>query len=274
MADSALLSYLVLLLLAIGGIGGFLSGLLGVGGGIIFVPALFFTFSSLGFGSDHAMHVAVGSSLAVVLATSATSAFGHYKRGAVDMALFRSWGSFIASGVVFGALFASAVHGKILKEAFAVITFIISIYMAFGRERTAETPLRFLTLCVQRFLCAAIGMVSSMIGVGGAILTVPMMSGIGLPMQRAVGTGAALGTTVALPGMIGYMLAGLFHDAAGLPPFSLGYVNMLAIAAVIPASMLLAPVGVRASHAIDRKILRRVFAAVLMIVSARMFFSL
>lgn len=274
MADTSMIpAELILLLLAIGCAGGFLSGLLGVGGGIIFVPALFFSLSSLGFSEEHAMHIAVGSSLAVVMATGSTSAFSHFKRGGVDTAILRGWGVPIVIGVVLGALVASSVKSAVLKEIFACMTLLIAFYMAFSKDRTDAVPLRFLTLKVQKFLAALIGVVSAMLGVGGAILTVPLMSYIGLPMPRAVGTGAALGVAVAVPGVISYMVAGTLISET-LPPWSIGYVNILTAAMIIPSSMLLAPLGVRLSHSMPRTMLRRVFAAVLIIVSVRMFLSL
>ncbi|MDP2148828.1 MAG: sulfite exporter TauE/SafE family protein [Parvibaculum sp.] len=274
MADTSMIpADLILLLLAIGCMGGFLSGLLGVGGGIIFVPALFFSLSSLGFSEEHAMHIAIGSSLAVVMATGSTSAFSHYKRGGVDIALLRAWSVPIVIGVLLGAVVASSVKSAVLKEIFAGMTLIIALYMAFSKDRTDVVPLRFLTQAVQKFLAAVIGLVSAMLGVGGAILTVPLMSYIGLPMPRAVGTGAALGVAVAVPGVLSYMVTG-FLSGEPLPPWSIGYVNLLTVAMIIPSSMLLAPLGVKVSHNMPRAMLRRVFAAVLMIVSVRMFLSL
>lgn len=262
-----------LLLLTIGCAGGFLSGLLGVGGGILFVPALYFAMSALGMGSQHAMHLAVGTSLAVVFATGSISALGHHRRGAVDVTIMKSWGMFIVTGVVIGSVFATAVNGEALKRIFAAVTFILSFYMAFAKERPKDKPGHLLTDKIQRSICIGIGMVSSMIGVGGAILTVPMMSYIGTPMTRATGTGAALGLLISLPGTLGYMLAGLPH-LQELPPYSIGYVNLATLIFIIPTSMLMAPVGVRTSHTLPHVMLRRVFAAVMLIVSIRMFMTL
>ncbi|HRJ67263.1 MAG TPA: sulfite exporter TauE/SafE family protein, partial [Alphaproteobacteria bacterium] len=274
MADTSMIpAELILLLLAIGCVGGFLSGLLGVGGGIIFVPALFFSLSSLGFSEDHAMHIAIGSSLAVVMATGSTSAFSHYKRGGVDMAILRGWGPAIVIGVVVGAMLASSVKSVVLKEIFAGMTMLIAVYMAFSKDKAEPKPMRFLTEKVQKGIAALVGVISAMLGVGGAILTVPLMTCVGLPMPRAVGTGAALGVAVAVPGVISYMVSGMLVSDT-LPPWSIGYVNLLTVAMIIPSSMLLAPVGVRLSHNMPRAMLRRVFAVVLVIVSVRMFMSL
>lgn len=275
MADTSMIpAELILLLLAIGCVGGFLSGLLGVGGGIIFVPALFFSLSSLGFSDGNAMQIAIGSSMAVVMATGSVSAFSHYKRGGVDTAIVRGWALPIVIGVIAGALVASSVKSVVLKEIFACMTMLIAFYMVFSKDRGADAaPVKFLTQTVQKGVAVVIGLVSAMLGVGGAILTVPLMSYIGLPMPRAVGTGAALGVAVAVPGVLSYMISGTVMSDT-LPPWSVGYVNLLTVAMIIPSSMLLAPVGVRVSHNMPRAMLRRVFAVVLIIVSVRMFLSL
>jgi hypothetical protein len=219
------------------------------------------------------MHVAVGTSLAVVFATGSTSAYHHYQRKAVDMAIVRSWGPFIILGVLVGALLASAVDGRVLKEIFVALMPAIAIYMMLAPEKPETEHGHKIPPLLQRIFCAVLGMLSSMIGIAGAILSIPMMAYNGVPMQRAVGTGAVLGIAVALPGMIGYMISGFPH-MADLPPLSLGYVNLIALATIIPTSMLLAPAGVRLSHRLPRRVLRRIFAVVLVIVSLRMFMTL
>ncbi|HYD16941.1 MAG TPA: sulfite exporter TauE/SafE family protein [Patescibacteria group bacterium] len=274
MTPETSLVYILLLLVTIGAAGGFLSGLLGVGGGGLFVPALYYAMFAFGFDKSHSMHIAVATSLLIVFATGSTSAVSHYRRGGVDVPRLKSWGPYILLGVIIGAFFASAVNGEVLKRIFAVMTLLISAQMAIGRERSAAEAAAWLTTRVQRAICVAIGAVSSMIGVGGAVLTVPMMSHSGVPMQKAVGTGAALGVIIALPGSLGFMIGGMLHHIDGLPPYSIGYVNLAAAAAIIPTAMLMAPVGVRLSHAMPRLMLRRVFAAVMMIVSIRMFMSM
>lgn len=272
-ADTASLINIMLLLLGIGAVSGFLSGLLGVGGGVLFVPALFFALTSMGYDPEYAMHIALGSSLLIVFATGSTSAYQHYKRGAVDLDRVRLWGPFIVAGVITGSFFAAMVPGEHLKKIFAVVTMLIAIYMAFNKDRAVGEVVRTIQLKIQKAFCLLIGIVSSMIGVGGAILTIPLMTYIGVPMQRAVGTGAALGILISLPGALTYMIMGSLQSY-DLPPYSIGYVNFLAVAAIVPASVLLAPMGVRAAHKMPKAMLRRVFAAVLIIVSIRMMMTL
>lgn len=273
LSDTFFVVELMLMLFAIGAAGGFLSGLLGVGGGILFVPALFFALSAVGFDQTHAMHVAIGTSLAIVFATGSTSAIAHFRRGSVDMDRVRAWGPFIVGGVVAGAFLAALVDGEFLKGVFACITFAIAVYMAVGRDKPAGETARQIALNIQKGICVAIGIVASMIGIGGAIMTIPLMSYLGMPIQRAIGTGSALGILISLPGGVSYALAGLAH-LPELPPYSLGYISLPALLFIIPTSILMAPVGVNAGHTLPKALLRRIFAVVLMIVSIRMFTTL
>ncbi len=261
---------LLLPLLSIGGIGGFLSGLLGVGGGIIFVPALYLVLTSFGIDAGHAMRVAVGTSLALVLATGSSSAFWHHKKGSIDFSIVKSWAPAVVLGVVTGTCFASAVNGAFLKQIFAGVTVLLSFYMFFSQEMKVEPAAHRLSKRIQMTVAGLVGMVSALIGVGGAMLNIPFMAYIGLPMRKSVGTGGALGCIIALPGMAGYIFSGWPHMAE-LPPYSLGYVNLLAVGAILPMAMLLSPMGVKVSHSIPMNFLRRIFAVVLMCVSLWMF---
>lgn len=273
MPDNPDLIKLLILLPVIGCGGGFLSGLLGIGGGILYVPALFFSMTTMGISPGLTMHMAVATSAAIMVAAGGTSALHHYKRGSVDVARLKNWGPFIIAGVALGVLLASAAPGLLLKRIFCVLTMSFAVYMFFGRIRPPEKPVRFFTDAVQRACCVLIGMASSMIGVGGAIMTVPLMSAIGMHMQRAAGTASALGVIIAVPGTLGYIAAGIQHGGH-LPPWSLGYVSLAAVAAIVPTSMLMAPVGVKVAHKTDRAVLRRIFAVLLVIVSTKMFMSM
>jgi uncharacterized membrane protein YfcA len=264
---------LLLSLLAIGGLGGFLSGLLGVGGGIIFVPALFFVMTAYNFGTGVAMHVAVATSLALVLVTGASSAYWHHRKGSVDITIVKTWWPAVVAGVAGGTAFASSVEGALLKQVFAGVALLIAVYMTVSKEPLEGVPVRHkVSLLAQRCGAVFIGGLSALLGVGGAILTIPFMTYIGVPIRKAVGTGGALAFIISRPGIFGYIVAGLQHPE-GLPPGSLGYVNLLALAVIVPTSMLLSPVGVNASHRLSRPMLRRIFAIVLVVVSLRMFLS-
>ncbi len=265
---------LFLVLLSVGAVGGFLSGMLGVGGGIVFVPALYFTLQSFFPGSFHVMHVAVATSLSLVMATSASSAYWQNKRGAVDFELLKTWAFPKICGVLLGTFLASYVNSGFLKDFFAVITVLIGTYIVLGKDAAEDAPPRphRISKGMQKVLAAMIGTVASMLGIGGATLNIPLMNYIGLPIRKSVGTGGALAVIISLPGVIGYILIGLYK-APVLPPYCLGYVNWLALACILPTSMLLSPVGVHVSHKMPRKVLRGIFAAVLLAVSVRMISS-
>jgi hypothetical protein len=262
---------LILTLLAVGGVGGFLSGLLGVGGGVIFVPALYYTLIAFSPESGHVMRVAIGTSTALILVTGASSAFWHHKKGSVDFKIIKSWAPAVVAGVAVGTYFASTVDAHFLKQLFASLMLLISIYMAVTKEPQTEAHRHRVSKMIQRFFAAFVGMIAALLGVGGSILNIPFMTYMGMSMRKAVGTGGALAVVISLPAMTGYIMAG--WSAQQLPPYSLGYVNWLALLIILPVSMVLSPVGVHVSHKLPRNTLRRIFAVVLIIVSVRMFMS-
>ena len=261
---------LIAILLATGAVAGVISGLLGVGGGIVIVPVLFVVFVALDVDADVLMHVAVGTSLATIIFTGFVSARAHWQKGGVDTALLRGWGPAIAAGVVAGTVIGGNVAGAFLTLVFAVIAALVALNMAFRRPLTTGThpmpgpPLR-------EGLGALIGTVSVMMGIGGGTLSVPILSYFDYPIRRAVGTAAAIGLIIAVPGTIGFVWFGL--GAENLPPFSIGYVNWAGVLAIVPASMLTAPVGARIAHAIPPTALRLCFAAFLALTSARMLYA-
>lgn len=257
----------------VGAAGGFLSGMLGVGGGIIFVPALFYLLNLYGVNPDHVMHMAVATSLSIVSGAVLTSAIKRFKRGDVDLAIFRLWSPFLVAGVAVGAHFASRVDSWILVLTFAVLTALMAVYMLLGRERAPGHRVRWMTVPVQTISITAVGALAAMTGVGGAALTIPMMSASGVPMQKAVGTGSMLGLLVAVPGAIFYMVTG-FSARGELPPLSLGYVSLPATILVGGCAMLAAHFGVHAAYKIDKLLVRRIFGGVLLLVSLKMFLNL
>lgn len=258
---------LVALLVATGAVAGVISGLLGVGGGIVIVPVLFFVFLGLGISESVRMHVAVGTSLATIIFTGYISARAHWRKGSVDTALLKSWGPWITFGVVTGTVVAGNVSGTVLTLVFAGVAALVAINMAFKPAESARTrPLPGAPL--KQVLAGVIGGFSAMMGIGGGTLSVPILSFFNYPIRQAVGTAAAIGLIIAVPGAIGYAYFGFGHP--DLPPFSLGYVNLAGLLAIVPASMLTAPLGVRIAHAISPRALRYAFAVFLAVTSVRM----
>lgn len=265
------LSALAVAVVAAGGLAGVLAGLLGVGGGIVIVPVLFHGFSFLGVDESVRMHLAVGTSLATIIPTSIISARSHHGKGAVDIALLKSWAIAIFVGVLIGTVVAGIVRGDVLTAVFAIVAIAVAANMAFRPEGWAireAVPSGFSLAG----LGVVIGALSAMMGIGGGTLTVPILSACKYPIRKAVGTASAVGLIIAVPGAIGFALAGL--EVPDRPPGSLGYVNLIGLALIVPATMLTAPLGAKIAHTINPKMLRRAFALFLFLTSVRMFYDL
>lgn len=258
-------------LLATGIIAGVIAGLLGVGGGIVIVPVLFHIFTTLGIDESIRMHLAVGTSLGTIIPTSIRSVRAHHKKGAVDWALLKRWALPMLLGVVVGTVLASYVNGQVLTGIFAVFAIIIAANLAFGREEWRlgeELP----SMPVQSGIAAIIGGLSSMMGIGGGTFGVTTMTLFGRPIHNAVATSAGLGLIISVPGAIGFLVSG--WTVQGLPPFSIGYVNLIGLALIVPMTVLAAPWGAALAHKISRKTLARAFACFLLITSIKMMMGL
>ena len=251
--------------------GGILAGLLGVGGGIVIVPALYLALSTAGMDPAITMQVAVGTSLATIVFTSLSSGYGHFKRGAIDMDLLKLWAPSLLVGVVIGALLGGYVSGLILVGVFATVAALVALDMIFRKTKDAPPPRGF-AKPIWAVLGVVTGGLSAMMGIGGGTIGVPLLNFLGYDIRRAVGTSAAIGFIIGLPGAVVYALTGL--GAEGLPPFSLGYVNLAAAAITMPLTSSFAHVGVKLAHSIPRRALRFAFGIFLMVTSLRMFIDL
>ena len=261
---------LVLLMLGTGASAGLLAGLLGVGGGIVIVPILFLVFDALDFPASVAMHVAVATSLATIVPTSMASARAHRAGGNLDEAMFSRWAPFIALGAAIGGLLAGALGATGLKLVFGTVALLVAINMAWPDRPSAGARLPGGTLA-QGGIAGGIGLFSALMGIGGGSLSVPTLTMFSVPTHRAVGTAAAFGFVIAVPAVLGFVWSG--WAVPGRPPGSLGYVNLIAAAAIFPMAMLLAPFGARLAQALPAKRLRLAFAFFLGITALRMLWS-
>ncbi|WP_136683931.1 sulfite exporter TauE/SafE family protein [Falsirhodobacter xinxiangensis] len=262
-----LLTTFTIVLGLVGCVSGFLAGLLGVGGGIIVVPVLFHVLAAFDVDPALRAHIAVGTSLATIIPTSFQSIRAHRARGAVDMDLLRWWGPFVGLGVLIGVFVAGAVPGGVLTMVFGIVAAVVAVYMLGTREGWhpfAALPGR----PAQGGLATAIGTISTLMGIGGGTLTVPVLSVFSYPVRRAVGTASVVGLIIALPGTLGYILNGWGRE--GLPPFSLGYVNLAGLVAIAATSMWFAPIGARAAHTMKPSLLRKAFGIFLMLTAIKM----
>lgn len=255
------------LILVIGAVAGVIAGLLGVGGGIVLVPAFYFAFEGLGYGTDGLMQICLATSLATIVVTSVRSVMGHHKKGAVDWEILRGWGPGIAIGAALGVVAASGLRNEVLMGIFGVLGLSVGLYMAFGRAEWRlgnEMPGRVGTLASSPIL----GFLSVLMGIGGGSFGVPMMTLFAVPIHRAVATAAGFGVIIAVPAVIGFLLT--MGEGANRPPYTVGQVNLVAFAAVVAMTLITTPWGVKLAHAMDPKPLKRVFALFIMVMAVNM----
>ncbi len=256
-------------MLLTGVVGGVMAGLLGVGGGIVIVPVLDTALGLYGVEPAIRMHVAVATSLATIVPTSISSIRAHHSKGAVDETVARSWGPWVIAGAILGTVLAARVDSHVLSALFGVMALVVAVKMMLPLQGV------YIRDGVPRGRMASaiplgIGGLSSMMGIGGGTLSVPVLTLMNQPIHRAVGTAAVFGLLISVPGMLGYVLAG-WGDSR-LPPGSLGYVNMIGLVLIAPLTVLTAPFGARLAHRLDKRQLSLVFGVFLLIVALRMLY--
>lgn len=254
---------------------GFLAGLLGVGGGAIVAPVLYELFRLMGVTESHRMHLAVGTSLAVMIPTTLRSFYAHKSRGAVDMPALRRLAPPVIAGVLLGAFLARYAPGTVLKWIWVVFSAVMSMRLLFGMgswQLGEEFPTRGLKSWLIEVYAVGVGMISTLLSIGGGAFITTLLQLYGRSIQRAVATSAGIGTLIAIPGALGFIWAG--WGTPGMPPLTFGYVNLIGIAGIVPASVLAAPWGVRVAHGIPRRTLEVIFASLLAVVGLRFLASL
>jgi uncharacterized membrane protein YfcA len=262
---------LVLALVAAGVASGFLAGLLGIGGGGILVPVLYEVLGVAGVDPAIRMHLAVGTALAVILPTSLRSFLAHKARGAVDMGLITSMAPGIVAGVLVGVVIAKYSSREVMQWVWVLSATLMALRLIFKGDNARlgdELP----GMVVRTVYATAVGLISTLMSVGGAVYIVMFMTLFGRSMHQAVATSSGFGMLIALPGFLGMAWAGL--GVPTLPPFSLGYVSLLGAALIIPASVLAAPLGVRVAHGISKRTLELAFAVLLLTVALRFLIGL
>ena len=270
MPDTMLLFQMLALLLVIGAFAGVLAGLLGVGGGIVLVPAFFYAFQTLGYGGPQLMQICLATSLATIIVTSLRSVMSHNKKGAVDWDILRGWAPGIVVGALGGARLAGFVSSPGLGMFFGVFELLVALQLVFAFRPAAHraVPGR----AGLGMAGTIIGAVSALLGIGGATLTVPFLLWNRVDIRAAVGTAAACGLPIALGGAAGFAMGKI--PAGSLQGLSTGFIYWPAVAGIVLTSVLMAPVGARLAHKLPQKTLQRVFALLLMMVGLKMVFGL
>jgi len=250
-------------------VAGFMAGLLGVGGGIIMVPALYYAFTVLDFELATRMHLAVGTSLAIIIPTSIISTKTHMEYDAVDFKMVKSFGIFILLGVIAGTFLAVNLKTPTLVLFFSIFAFMVGLFFIFLREKLVENP-KTISNIVKNISGIIIGFISIPLGIGGGSLMVPFMRTFGYDIRKSIGTAAAVGFLISLSGTITMIAGGKIIDNINTP-FSVGYINLLGFAVFVPVTMIMARLGAKAVYKIDKKLLSKIFGTFLLIVSIRSF---
>jgi len=250
-------------------VAGFMAGLLGVGGGIIMVPALYYAFTVLDFELATRMHLAVGTSLAIIVPTSIISTKTHMEYDAVDFKMVKSFGIFILLGVIAGTFLAVNLKTPTLVLFFSIFAFMVGLFFIFLREKLVENP-KTISNIVKNISGIVIGFISVPLGIGGGSLMVPFMRTFGYDIRKSIGTAAAVGFLISLSGTITMVMGGKIIDNINTP-FSVGYINLLGFAVFVPVTMIMARLGAKAVYKIDKKLLSKIFGTFLLIVSVRSF---
>ena len=261
--------YLLTVLAIAAAVAGFMAGLLGVGGGIIMVPALYYAFTVLDFDIVTRMHLAVGTSLAIIIPTSIISTLTHREHDAVDFKMVKSFGIFILIGVFFGTFLAVNLKTPALVLFFSIFAFMVGLFFIFLREKLVDNPKQISNL-VKNISGILIGFISIPLGIGGGSLMVPFMRTFGYDIRKSIGTAAAVGFLIAVAGTITMITGGKIIDNVNTP-FSLGYINLLGFIVFVPVTMIMARLGAKAVYRIDKKILSKIFGTFLILVSIRSF---
>ena len=250
-------------------VAGFMAGLLGVGGGIIIVPALYYAFTILDFDLATRMHLAVGTSLAIIIPTSIISTKTHMEYDAVDFKMVKSFGLFILIGVVMGTFLAVNLKTPTLVLFFSIFAFMVGLFFIFLREKLVENPKKISDI-IKNISGIVIGFISIPLGIGGGSLMVPFMRTFGYDIRKSIGTAAAVGFLISLCGTITMIMGGKIIDNINTP-FSVGYINLLGFAVFVPVTMIMARLGAKAVYKINKKLLSKIFGTFLLIVSVRSF---
>ena len=249
---------------------GFAAGLFGIGGGLITVPFLFYIFGTLGLDQSYIMHLAVGTSFAIIVPTSIVSVMTHYKYKAVDFDIVKNYGMFVIIGVIFGTIFAATLITKTLVLFFTLVIFFLGLYLLFLKEKESNVSIK-IKLHFKILLGFIVGFISAPMGVGGAFMNVPILKFFGYSINRAIGSAAAIGFIIAVFGTVGFLISGSYLKVN--IPLSIGFLNIPAFLIFVPITTFMARVGARTVHKINKNKISKYFGIFLLIVALNFLFE-
>jgi uncharacterized membrane protein YfcA len=268
--DQNQIIFIVTVLAASAVVTGFMAGFFGIGGGLIMVPILFYIFSFAGIEQSFIMHLAIGTSFSIIVPTSIISAVTHMKFKAVDLSVVKTFGVFVATGVVLGTIFAVNLKTSSLVLFFSIMTMLFAIYFLMTKEKINPSP-RKINL-IYRVICGFLsGFLSAPMGIAGGVINTPILKMFGYPIKTAIGSSAAVGFLIALVGAIGFAVSGSYLNIK--VPLSLGFINIPAFLIFVPITMFMAKLGAKTVHKFDKSLIGKLFGIYLFIISCKLFYE-
>ena len=249
---------------------GFVAGLFGIGGGLITVPFLYYIFGSLGIDQQYIMHLAVGTSFAIIIPTSIVSVLTHHKFKAVDFDIVKNYGIFVILGVIIGTVFAASLKTKSLVLFFSIIISFLGIYLILLKEKEKNLVIE-MKLYSKIIFGFIVGFISAPMGIGGAVMNVPILKFFGYQITKAIGSAAAIGFLIALFGAIGFLISGNYLESN--LPFSFGFLNIPAFLIFIPITTFMARIGARTVHKLDKNKISKYLGIFLLLIAVKFFYE-
>ena len=249
---------------------GFVAGLFGIGGGLITVPFLYYIFGKHGIDQAYLMHLAVGTSFAIIIPTSTVSVLTHHKFKAVDFDIVKSYGIFVIFGVIVGTIFAASLKTKSLVLFFSIVILFLGIYLLLLKEKEKNIIIK-IKLHLKIILGFIVGFVSAPMGIGGAVMNVPILKFFGYSINKAIGSAAAVGFLIALFGAIGFLISGSYLKTN--LPLSIGFLNIPAFLIFIPITTFMARIGAKTVHKIDKNKISKFFGIFLLLIATKFFYE-
>ena len=262
--------YLILIMIGTAIPAGFAAGLFGIGGGLITVPILFYIFSSTGIETAYVMHLAVGTSFGIIIPTSTVSVLTHHQHKAVDFNIVKGFGLFVATGVILGTIFAASLETKPLILFFTIVVYILAFYLLFLKEKETNIEIK-MGLLSKAASGIVSGFISAPMGIGGAVMNVPILKFFGYPINKAIGSAAAIGFIIALFGALGFLISGSYLKTD--IPMSIGFLNIPAFLVFSPITAFMARLGAKASHRIDKMKMTKYFGLFLILIGTRFLYE-
>ncbi len=249
---------------------GFAAGLFGIGGGLITVPILFYIFSISGIEQAYLMHLAVGTSFGIIIPTSIVSVMTHHQHKAVDFKIVKGYGIFVATGVILGTILAASLKTKPLILFFTVVVYLLAFYLLFLKEKEENLEIK-MGLLAKGLSGIISGFISAPMGIGGAVMNVPILKFFGYPINKAIGSAAAIGFVIALFGAVGFLISGSYLNVN--LPLSIGFLNIPAFLIFFPITAFMARLGAKASHRINKKKMTKYFGLFLIVIGTRFLYE-